>query len=525
MGNAIRGWSHKNLQNLGYGDPKRLSRVDPSDETSDAVLDALRAVVRCKVGIEDGGGLPSARWEWVTPWRIVRDHGSGTDAQGWEYAARLTIGQSWSSTPGIASKFRRRQWARVRKWVGSGTSAPSPEATKALMQVAGLGFRLTPDETSALASGGLASLDEAIELLTRCERSSGDRHGGGGVSADAQSMLSLQGSSFKHGLECHGTPNLIHPADARLLAVLTRIPAVPTYVRVMGAGAVESAQIKYIAGSLQVGPTQKPHIWACYVDACNAIGVDAAPNANPPPPTLYIKNDPIPNAYTMARQVGRPFIVITSGLINILDASELRFVFGHELGHLVCEHGVYHDVAVEVINGGMERHPVEATSLSVVGFLAIKAYLLRWYRASELSADRIGLLVVADPRVAVSVFAKLASGLRDVDVEAYLRQTETAMTAAARSPLLTASAIFAESHPFNATRVRELMQFAKSKFYQTLLTSVRATAAKLPEPPRASAARMLHVTIMSLAGTDARSSEAFGCYCKVRLTKGETGVK
>ncbi|KAH8091115.1 peptidase [Aureococcus anophagefferens] len=474
MGNAIRGWSHKNLQNLGYGDPKRLSRVDPSDETSDAVLDALRAVVRCKVGIEDGGGLPSARWEWVTPWRIVRDHGSGTDAQGWEYAARLTIGQSWSSTPGIASKFRRRQWARVRKWVGSGTSAPSPEATKALMQVAGLGFRLTPDETSALASGGLASLDEAIELLTRCERSSGDRHGGGGVSADAQSMLSLQGSSFKHGLECHGTPNLIHPADARLLAVLTRIPAVPTYVRVMGAGAVESAQIKYVAGSLQVG---------------------------------------------------RPFIVITSGLINILDASELRFVFGHELGHLVCEHGVYHDVAVEVINGGMERHPVEATSLSVVGFLAIKAYLLRWYRASELSADRIGLLVVADPRVAVSVFAKLASGLRDVDVEAYLRQTETAMTAAARSPLLTASAIFAESHPFNATRVCELMQFAKSKFYQTLLTSVRATAAKLPEPPRASAARMLHVTIMSLAGTDARSSEAFGCYCKVRLTKGETGVK
>ena len=101
LGNQRRGWSHKNLQNLGYGDPKRLSAVDPADPVGDAVLDALKEIVKGK-GLSrkaernSDAGLLNARWEWLGPWRIVRAQDSGTDAQGWQYLARLALGQSWS---------------------------------------------------------------------------------------------------------------------------------------------------------------------------------------------------------------------------------------------------------------------------------------------------------------------------------------------------------------------------------------------------------------------------------------------
>ena len=45
----------------------------------------------------------------------------------------------------------------------------------------------------------------------------------------------------------------------------------------------------------------------------------------------------------------RPFVVITTGLVNLNDEEELRFVVGHELGHILSGHAVYRTMLLILI--------------------------------------------------------------------------------------------------------------------------------------------------------------------------------
>ncbi len=67
-------------------------------------------------------------------------------------------------------------------------------------------------------------------------------------------------------------------------------------------------------------------------DACYILDM-------PEVPELYVRQDPTPNA--MALGSDHPFIVLNTGLIDLLDDEELRFVIGHEVGHILSGHAVY----------------------------------------------------------------------------------------------------------------------------------------------------------------------------------------
>lgn len=126
------------------------------------------------------------------------------------------------------------------------------------------------------------------------------------------------------------------------------------------------------------------------------------------PPEVYVVNDPHANACAPAfgpRQ--RPLLVIHSGLVHLLRASELDFVIGHELGHL-----------------GM-RHPAPSAHLEGRSeFAALQSRLRQRY--AEISADRIGLLATHSVYAAAQVMIKLASGLTSdllaVDIDEFIGQ-------------------------------------------------------------------------------------------------------
>ena len=63
-----------------------------------------------------------------------------------------------------------------------------------------------------------------------------------------------------------------------------------------------------------------------------AIWVAAAPE-------LYIAQTPFVNAGAIG--VDRPFVVLQSGTLGLLDLDELQFVIGHELGHVLSGHALY----------------------------------------------------------------------------------------------------------------------------------------------------------------------------------------
>lgn len=53
-----------------------------------------------------------------------------------------------------------------------------------------------------------------------------------------------------------------------------------------------------------------------------------------PKPTLYVIDDPAPNAFATGRDPKHAVICATSGLLSKLDRNEMEGVFGHELTHI-----------------------------------------------------------------------------------------------------------------------------------------------------------------------------------------------
>lgn len=53
-----------------------------------------------------------------------------------------------------------------------------------------------------------------------------------------------------------------------------------------------------------------------------------------PKPKLYIINDPAPNAFATGRNKNHAVVAVTTGLLSMLDRSELEGVIAHELSHI-----------------------------------------------------------------------------------------------------------------------------------------------------------------------------------------------
>ena len=214
--------------------------------------------------------------------------------------------------------------------------------------------------------------------------------------------------------------DFMHPWDIKATAALKNVPGFDKVIaKVMEYSFERIYYLQNTADNVQVTPKMFPKLhkylkWGCKI-------LDIAD-----PPEFYVSLDPAYNAFTYGHT--KPFIVITSSLLDILDEQEKLFVIAHELGHIKCEHVLYTLVAenLAVLIEMLGKVTLGVGSLLGAG-LALP--LLDWYRKAELSADRAALLAVQDPQVALRVFMKLAGGaeslLADMDPAEFLRQIRT----------------------------------------------------------------------------------------------------
>ena len=172
---------------------------------------------------------------------------------------------------------------------------------------------------------------------------------------------------------------------------------------------------------------------------------------------FYVTGDSTVNAFSVAADSpGHPHIVnVNSALIDLMTDDELRFVIGHELGHLIDR-----DTSLLRLINFIFPDP------SVMP-IALQHKVRLWEQLSELVADRYGYLAVEDLGVCVSAFYKMASGLDlskmdvalDVLLEENLKHLEY---------FLKDKGISIDSHPVNPIRVQSLNLFATSKSQRTL---------------------------------------------------------
>nr|GMC62042.1 protease HtpX homolog [Ipomoea batatas]GME06948.1 protease HtpX homolog [Ipomoea batatas] len=144
--------------------------------------------------------------------------------------------------------------------------------------------------------------------------------------------------------------------------------------------------LENIGTSVLVSENQLPELHQLMVEAAKILSIEA--------PDLYVRQSPVPNAYTLAISGKKPFVVVHTSLVELLARKELQAVLAHELGHLKCDHGVWLTVANILTLG--------AYSLPGLGGLIaqrLEEQLFRWLRAAELTCDRAALLVAQDPKV------------------------------------------------------------------------------------------------------------------------------
>jgi heat shock protein HtpX len=139
-----------------------------------------------------------------------------------------------------------------------------------------------------------------------------------------------------------------------------------------------------------------------------------------PKPRVYIINDPAPNAFATGRDKEHAVVAVTTGLLGMMDKSELEGVIAHELSHVGNRDILVMTVAVVLVGfisvlanialrtsvwgGGNERER-NGNPLAIVGFivaiifapLAAQLIQLAISRRREFLADASGALLTRYP--------------------------------------------------------------------------------------------------------------------------------
>lgn len=253
-----------------------------------------------------------------------------------------------------------------------------------------------------------------------------------------------------------------HPADAAALVALKRVPGFDLALsKIFALFGDRSLRLAFLASAVRVSPHQFAFVHAEYEKAADALDVS-------PLPELYVAQTPFVNAGAIG--LGKPFVVLNSGTLDLLEPKELRFLLAHELGHVLSGHGLYKTMVRLLV-----RLSTAALAVPVGGpaIFALTLALLEWDRKSELSADRAGLLAVQDLDVAMRVQMKLAGGGRtdEMSVAAFLEQArEYEEAGSVVDSLHKLLHLTGQTHPFPVLRLSELKKWAESDEYERIVS-------------------------------------------------------
>ena len=253
-----------------------------------------------------------------------------------------------------------------------------------------------------------------------------------------------------------------HPLDLAATNSLKQLPGLDLLIRnLLGPVAEQFFYLENIASSILVGKQQLPQIHNLLLEACRVLDIE--------PPQLYVRQNPVPNAYTFAMRGKQPFIVMHTSLIELLTPEETQAVIAHELGHLKCDHGVYLTLANIMV--------LAAGQLPLGGVITqgLQAQILEWVRCAEFTCDRAALLATQDPKTIMSVMMKLTGGspslASQLNLDAFIAQAraydEVGNTDVGQ--LLKQMQTAQLTHPVPVLRAREIDRWASSQSYQSLL--------------------------------------------------------
>lgn len=251
-----------------------------------------------------------------------------------------------------------------------------------------------------------------------------------------------------------------HPADRAALALLRSLPGFDEALKkILGAIDERGARLAFQADSVRVTPRQFPHLHRIWLQAMDTL--DAQEDY-----ALYIAQSPFTNAGALG--FDHPWVCLYSGSLRMLTEPEIEFVMGHELGHVISGHALYHTMMIlllQLLRAGT------GPLLSMVSMPVLLA-LLEWSRKSELSADRAGLLAVQVPDAALGAFMRMAGGgtPEEMHLGEFLTQAEEYRdTGNLIDKVMKVFNTMGHSHPLLLPRALELREWLQAGEYDRVL--------------------------------------------------------
>ncbi len=251
-----------------------------------------------------------------------------------------------------------------------------------------------------------------------------------------------------------------HPADRAALQALRAVPGFDEVLKkVYGFLGERGVRLLFQADAVRVGPKQFPRLHGLFTEVRSTLDWE-------PETELFVSQTPFANAGAFG--MDQPFIVINSGAVKLLDDDEMRALLGHELGHVMSGHALYHTLLVILLNVSLSALPF----LAGMALLPIQLALLEWFRKSELSSDRAGLLATQDPVASLRLHLKFAGGgdMSQMDLDAFLVQAKAyEESGGALDRIFKILGVMGRSHPFNTMRAAELQRWIEAGHYERIL--------------------------------------------------------
>jgi heat shock protein HtpX len=185
----------------------------------------------------------------------------------------------------------------------------------------------------------------------------------------------------------------------------------------------------------EVDETSAPQFYRMIAELAQRAGV--------PMPRVYVIDEAAPNAFATGRNPEHAAVAATTGIMQVLSASELRAVMAHELTHVL-----HRDILISTISAtmagaismlanfamffggrdgeGRPANPIVGLVVAMLAPIAASLIQLAISRAREFEADRGGAELSGDPRSLASALQKIHAYAQGTPMISAERNPQTA---------------------------------------------------------------------------------------------------
>src|SRR5947209_10285517 len=185
----------------------------------------------------------------------------------------------------------------------------------------------------------------------------------------------------------------------------------------------------YSMGAREVSPAEAPQLHAMVERLCV--------QANLPKPRLAIAQTPMPNAFAVGRSPKAATVCVTTGILDLLNPSELEAVLGHELTHIqnrdvlvMTLASFFASIAAFITQIGFffggafdDRDNNSGPAFIVVILVSAAVYVISWLllqalsRYREFAADRGSAMITGRPSALISALYRISGQMESIPVK------------------------------------------------------------------------------------------------------------